>query len=57
MLKQATSTFWAVTQPFLGAEQATVPDLKEERQGFHMNPFAEIFFCEIALFGANWPFK
>ena len=46
---QVTSTFWAATQPLLRAERATIPNLEEERQGFPMNPIAEIFLGEIAL--------
>ena len=48
-LMQGTSTFWVVTQPLPRAERATIPNLKEERLGFHMSPIAEIFIGEIAL--------
>ena len=48
-LMQVTSTFWAATQPLLRAERATIPNLEEERQGFPMNPIAEIFLGKIAL--------
>ena len=41
-LMQVTSTFWVITQPLPTAERTTIPHLKEERQGFHMNPIAEI---------------
>ena len=44
-----SSTFWAATQPLLRAERATIPNLKVERQGFHMSPIAEIFYGKIAL--------
>ena len=48
-LMQGTSTFWVVTQPLLRAERATIPNLKEERQGFHMSPIAEIFLVKQPL--------
>ena len=35
---QVTSTFWVVTQPLPTAEKSTISQMKEERQGFHMNP-------------------
>ena len=47
---QVTSTFWAATQPLPRAERATIPHMKEEMQGFHMNPISKMFFGEIALF-------
>ena len=46
---QVTSTFWVVTQPLPTAERTTIPNLKEEKQGFHMSPIAEILIGEIAL--------
>ena len=49
---QVTSTFWAATQPLPRAERATIPHMKEEMQGFHMNQISEIFFGEKALFSA-----
>ena len=54
---QVTSTFWVVTQPLPKAERATIPNLKEEKQGFHMSPIAEIFIGEIALKSSDWLFK
>ena len=53
-LMQVTSTFWAATQPLLKAERATIPNLKEERQGFNMRPIAEIFYGKIALKSSDW---
>ena len=47
---QVTSTFWVVTQPLPRAVRTTIPHMKEEMLGFHMNPNAEIFIGEIALF-------
>ena len=40
------------TQPLPRAERATIPHMKEEMQGFHMNQISEIFFGEKALFSA-----
>ena len=37
-LMQVTSTFWAATKPPLRAGRATIPNLKEEKQGYHMTP-------------------
>ena len=48
-LMEVTSTFWVVTQPLPTAERTTIPNLKEEKQGFHMSPIAEIFIGEITL--------
>ena len=45
-LNQVTSTFWDGTQSFLGGEQATIPHLKEETQGFHMNQKTEIVIID-----------
>ena len=50
---QVTSTFWAATQPLPRAERATIPHMKEEMEGFHMNPISKIFFGEKALFSAQ----
>ena len=33
-----TSTFWAATHSLPNAEQAIIPTIKEEIQGFHMTP-------------------
>ena len=41
-LMQVTSIFWAAAQPLPRAERATIPHMKEEMQGFHMSPIAEI---------------
>ena len=49
---QVNSTFWAATQPLPRAERATIPHMKEEMQGFHMNQISEIFFGEKVLFSA-----
>ena len=49
---QVTSTFWAATQQLPRGERDTIPHMKEEMQGFHMNPISEIFICEKALFSA-----
>ena len=49
---QVTSTFWAATQQLPRGERATIPHMKEEMQGFHMNPISEIFFGGKALFSA-----
>ena len=35
---KVTSTFWAATHSLLRAQQAIVPSIKEEIQGFHMTP-------------------
>ena len=45
------STFWAATQSLSRAELAAIPPMKEEMQGFHMTPIAEIFL------GKNSPVK
>ena len=37
-LNQVTSTFWDGTQSFPGGEKANIPHMKEDIQGFHMNP-------------------
>ena len=37
-LNHMTSTFLDGAQPLLGAGQATIPHMKEDSQGFHMNP-------------------
>ena len=44
-----TSTFWVVTQPLPTAERATIPNLKEDRQGFHMAPKIEVFDAEMTV--------
>ena len=36
-LNQVTSTFWNQSQSFLGGQQAAIPHLKEDIQGFHMS--------------------
>ena len=53
---QVTSSFWVVTQPLPTAERTTIPNLKEERHGFHMSPIAEIFIGEKALKSRDWIF-
>ena len=35
---KVTSTFWAATHSLSKAELAIIPTIKEEIQGFHMNP-------------------
>ena len=47
---QATSTFWAATHLLPRAELATIPQMKEETQGFRIIPNIQIFISEIALF-------
>ena len=37
-LNQVASTFRDGTQSFPGGDQSSIPHLKEEIQGFHMNP-------------------
>ena len=37
-LNQVASTVWDGTKSFPGGEQSSIPHLKEEIQGFHMNP-------------------
>ena len=49
---QVNSTFWAAAQPLPRAERATIPHIKEEMQGFHINQISKIFFGEEALFSA-----
>ena len=51
-LMQVNSTFWAATHPLPRAERATIPHMKEEMQGFHMNQISKIFFVEKGLFSA-----
>ena len=36
-LNQVTFTFWDGTQSFPGGQKATIPHIKEEIQGYHMN--------------------
>ena len=48
-LMQVTSTFRVITQPLPTAEKTTIPNLKEEKQGFHMSPIAEILIGKIAF--------
>ena len=54
---QATSTFWAATHLLPRAELATIPQMKEETQGFRIIPNIQIFISEIALFLYLSPFK
>ena len=35
---KVTYTFWAATHSLSRAELAIIPTMKEENQGFHMNP-------------------
>ena len=56
-LNHVTSTFWDGAQPLLGADQATIPHMKEDNQSFHMTPNAQIFISEITLIKANYTFK
>ena len=44
---QVTSTFGAAIQPLPRAEKAAIPHMKDEMQGFHMNPIAEVFIGEM----------
>ena len=37
-LNHTASTFWVATQSLLEVHQAIIPQMKEEIQGFHMNP-------------------
>ena len=39
-LNHVTSTFWDGAQPLLGADQATIPHMKEDSQIFHLTPVA-----------------
>ena len=41
-----------VIKPLPRAERATIHHMKDEMQGFHMNPISEIFFGERDLFSA-----
>ena len=43
-LMEVTSTYWVATKPLHTAERATIPLMKEEMQGFYINPNAWIFF-------------
>ena len=45
-LNHVTSTFWDGAQPLLGADQATIPHMKEDSQSFHMTPIAQIFLVK-----------
>ena len=45
-LNQVSSTFLDGTQSLLGGEQPIIPHLKEETQGFHMNPKTEIIISD-----------
>ena len=54
-LNQVTSTFWSVTQSLLGGEQATIPHLKEDSQGFRVTPISEIFLGKEACYGPIIP--
>ena len=45
-LNHVTSTFLDGTQPLLGADQATIPHMKEDSESFHMTPIAQIFLVK-----------
>ena len=48
-LSCTVSIFWHATHLLLRAELASIPQMKEEMQGFHMTQIAEIFLGKIAL--------
>ena len=52
-LNEVASTFLDITQSISGECQATIPHLKEEIQGFHMNSFSLTFFGEITVLRAE----
>ena len=52
-LNQVASTFLDITQSLSGECQATMPQLKEEMQGFHMSPISIRFFGEISVLQAE----
>ena len=45
-LRQLSSTFEVAIQLSLAGEQATIHQIQEEAQAFHMNPIAEIFMVK-----------
>ena len=50
-LNQVTSTFWNRTMSFLKGEQVAIPHLKEQIQGFHVTPNAQIFLVKLPCYG------
>ena len=50
-LNKVTPTFWSVTLKPLGAEQATIPHLKEAILGFHMTPILKYVLVKLLCSG------
>ena len=45
-LRQLSSTLEVAIQLSFAGDQATIPQIQEEVQAFHMNPIAEIFMVK-----------